>query len=48
LLPEKKTAHSERTHLQIASEEIGETLVGHFVFFHSQHQEKLWAIALNW
>jgi len=43
----KKTAHCERTRLQITPEEIGETLVGHFVFSHSPHQERLCAIALN-
>ncbi|MGY2202557.1 alpha/beta hydrolase family protein [Pseudomonas gingeri] len=39
---------SERTHLRIAPEEIAETEVGHFAFFRSQYQEKLWPIALHW
>ncbi len=39
---------SERTHLRIAPEDIAETEVGHFAFFRSQYQEKLWPIALHW
>ncbi|QXI28870.1 alpha/beta hydrolase family protein [Pseudomonas vanderleydeniana] len=39
---------SERSHLRIEPEDIGETEVGHFAFFHSRFQEKLWPIALQW
>jgi len=39
---------SSRTHLRIAPEDIDESEVGHFAFFRSQYQEKLWPIALNW
>ncbi|NWA28751.1 alpha/beta fold hydrolase [Pseudomonas gingeri] len=39
---------SHRTHLRIAPEDIDESEVGHFAFFRSQYQEKLWPIALNW
>src|SRR5450830_1142299 len=39
---------SNRTHLRIAPEDIDESEVGHFAFFRSQYQEKLWPIALNW
>ncbi len=39
---------SERTHLRIAPADIGEKAVGHFAFFRSEHQERLWPIALVW
>ncbi|NWE38068.1 alpha/beta fold hydrolase [Pseudomonas yamanorum] len=39
---------SERTHLRIAPEDIGEKEVGHFAFFRSQYQDRLWPIALAW
>ena len=39
---------SARTHLRLAPEDIDESEVGHFAFFRSQYQEKLWPIALNW
>ncbi|OWP71102.1 alpha/beta hydrolase, partial [Pseudomonas sp. K2I15] len=39
---------SERTHLRIAPEDIGEKEVGHFAFFRSQYQDRLWPIALSW
>ncbi|MGY2374703.1 alpha/beta hydrolase family protein [Pseudomonas sp. SDO524_S393] len=40
--------HSERTHLRIAPEDIGENDVGHFAFFRSAYQDRLWPIALAW
>ncbi|QOQ74202.1 alpha/beta fold hydrolase [Pseudomonas poae] len=36
------------THLRIAPEEIGEKAVGHFAFFRSEYQDRLWPIALAW
>ncbi len=39
---------SERTHLRIAPEDIGEKDVGHFAFFRSEYQDRLWPIALAW
>ncbi|WP_248807245.1 alpha/beta fold hydrolase [Pseudomonas sp. MWU13-2100] len=39
---------SARTHLRIAPEDIDESEVGHFAFFRSQYQQKLWPIALHW
>jgi predicted alpha/beta hydrolase len=39
---------SERTHLRIAPEDIGEKQVGHFAFFRSEYQDRLWPIALAW
>ncbi|WP_248732432.1 alpha/beta fold hydrolase [Pseudomonas sp. MWU13-2517] len=39
---------SERTHLRIAPEDIGEKTVGHFAFFRSEYQHRLWPIALAW
>ena len=41
-------ANSERTHLRIAPEDIGEKQVGHFAFFRSEYQDRLWPIALAW
>ncbi len=38
----------ERTHLRIAPEDIGEKAVGHFAFFRSEYQDRLWPIALMW
>ena len=40
--------HSERTHLRIAPEDIGEKQVGHFAFFRSEYQHRLWPVALAW
>jgi predicted alpha/beta hydrolase len=40
--------NSERTHLRIAPEDIGEKTVGHFAFFRSEYQDRLWPIALCW
>ena len=39
---------SELTHLRIAPEDIGEKTVGHFAFFRSEYQDRLWPIALAW
>ncbi len=39
---------SERTHLRIAPGDIGEEVVGHFAFFRSEYQDRLWPIALAW
>lgn len=39
---------SERTHLRIAPQDIGEKTVGHFAFFRSPYQDRLWPIALQW
>jgi predicted alpha/beta hydrolase len=40
--------HSPRTHLRISPESIGEPDIGHFGFFHSRFQQKLWNIPLEW
>lgn len=40
--------NSERTHLRIAPQDIGEKEVGHFAFFRSQYQDRLWPIAMAW
>ena len=40
--------NSERSHLRIAPEDIGEKQVGHFAFFRSEFQDRLWPIALAW
>lgn len=40
--------NSERSHLRIAPEDIGEKQVGHFAFFRSEYQDRLWPIALAW
>ncbi|CAK9891243.1 MULTISPECIES: alpha/beta hydrolase family protein [Pseudomonas] len=39
---------SERSHLRIAPGDIDETRIGHFAFFHSRFQPRLWPIALHW
>lgn len=41
-------ASSERTHLRIAPDDIGEKQVGHFAFFRSEYEDRLWPIALAW
>lgn len=38
----------ERLHLRINPDDIGESAIGHFAFFHSRFQKNLWPIALNW
>ncbi|WP_425226328.1 alpha/beta fold hydrolase [Pseudomonas palleroniana] len=40
--------NSECTHWRIAPENIGEKNVGHFAFFRSEYQNRLWPIALAW
>jgi len=40
--------HSERTHLRIAPEEVDSQAIGHFAFFHSDYQDLLWPLALEW
>jgi predicted alpha/beta hydrolase len=40
--------HSPRTHLRISPQSIGEPAIGHFAFFHSRFEEKLWQIPLEW
>lgn len=37
-----------RTHLHLRPQEVGEESIGHFAFFHSRYQEKLWPLALAW
>jgi predicted alpha/beta hydrolase len=39
---------STRTHLRIAPAEVGEPEIGHFGFFRSRFEPKLWPIALEW
>ena len=39
---------SQCTHLRVAPEDIGEKVVGHFAFFRSEYQDRLWPIALLW
>jgi predicted alpha/beta hydrolase len=39
---------SPRTHLRIAPASIGEPAIGHFGFFNSRFEEKLWRIPLEW
>ena len=39
---------SPQVHLRIKPQDIGETAIGHFAFFHSRFQDSLWPIALQW
>lgn len=39
---------SERMHLRIDPGEIGADDIGHFAFFHSRFESRLWPIALHW
>ena len=39
---------SRCTHWRIAPVDIGEQDVGHFAFFRSHYQDRLWPIALHW
>lgn len=39
---------SPRVHLRIAPEDIDEAQVGHFAFFRSRYEGRLWPIALGW
>ncbi|WP_025128402.1 alpha/beta fold hydrolase [Pseudomonas sp. PH1b] len=40
--------NSPCTHLRIDPADIGETEIGHFAFFHSRFQTRLWPLALAW
>jgi predicted alpha/beta hydrolase len=40
--------HSPRTHLRISPQSIIEPDIGHFGFFHSRFEQKLWHIPLEW
>lgn len=40
--------NSPRTHLHIEPEDIGQTSVGHFGFFHSRFESSLWRLPLQW
>jgi predicted alpha/beta hydrolase len=40
--------HSPRTHLRISPRSIGEQAIGHFGFFNSRFEQKLWRIPLEW
>jgi predicted alpha/beta hydrolase len=37
-----------RSHLRIAPADINEAQIGHFAFFHTRFQSRLWPIALQW
>lgn len=39
---------SDRTHLHLTPEAVGQRTVGHFAFFHSRFEHSLWPIALQW
>jgi predicted alpha/beta hydrolase len=39
---------SERTHLRISPPSIVEPAIGHFGFFHSRFEQKLWRVPLEW
>jgi predicted alpha/beta hydrolase len=39
---------SPRTHIRLTPESIGESAIGHFGFFHSRFEQKLWDIPLQW
>ncbi len=41
-------ANSARTHVRIAPEDIGQTEIGHFAFFHDRFRTSLWPVALAW
>jgi len=40
--------HSPRTHLRISPQSIAEPQIGHFGFFHTRLQQKLWQMPLHW
>lgn len=40
--------NSPRTHLHIEPQDIGQTSVGHFSFFHSRFESSLWHLPLEW
>ena len=39
---------SRRTHLRVSPQSAGEPAIGHFGFFHSRFERKLWHIPLEW
>jgi hypothetical protein len=39
---------SPRTHLRISPPSIGEPSIGHFGFFNSRFEQKLWQVPLEW
>lgn len=41
-------AGAPRTHLRIAPAQIGVEEIGHFAFFHSRFEARLWPLALRW
>lgn len=41
-------SHSPRTHVRISPQSIGEPAIGHFDFFHSRFESKLWQLPLQW
>lgn len=40
--------NSTRTHWRIRPEDIGELEIGHFAFFHSRFESRLWPLLLHW
>ncbi|MFB0701513.1 alpha/beta hydrolase family protein [Pseudomonas protegens] len=40
--------NSTRTHWRIRPEDIGEVEIGHFAFFHSRFESRLWPLLLHW
>ena len=41
-------SNSPRTHLRLHPEDIGEAEIGHFSFFHSRFESRLWPLLLHW
>ncbi len=41
-------SQSPRTHLRISPQSIAEPAIGHFGFFNSRFEQKLWPVALEW
>jgi hypothetical protein len=41
-------SHSPRTHLRISPQSIAEPAIGHFGFFNSRFEQKLWQLPLEW
>ncbi|AXK55124.1 alpha/beta hydrolase family protein [Pseudomonas protegens] len=41
-------SNSPRTHLRLHPEDIGEAEIGHFAFFHSRFESRLWPLLLHW
>ena len=39
---------TERTHVRISPESVGESGFGHFAFFHDRFEPGLWPLALGW